>query len=173
MFSVSQFFRACFIRLGLSAEKLAKVDFGRRLIFTDQFVTQARGATILTFNGYCFKDCKAIISIAIIIGGRRRWAGFLESEVSQSFPCLQTWYLSLWKLPYFSSSSTSDHNSKMIGALLLHIYICAPASNWTITEIGFKCILSGGGGAPSSDQTSTLAKLASLKSRKVSRLAAK
>ena len=125
MFSVSQFFRACFIRLGLSAEKLAKVDFGRRLIFTDQFVTQARGATILTFNGYCFKDCKAIISIAIIIGGRRRWAGFLESEVSQSFPCLQTWYLSLWKLPYFSSSSTSDHNSKMIGALLLHIYMCA------------------------------------------------
>ena len=125
MFSVSQFFRACFIRLGLSAEKLAKVDFGRRLIFTDQFVTQARGAAILTFNGYCFKDCKAIISIAIIIGGRRRWAGFLESEVSQSFPCLQTWYLSLWKLPYFSSSSTSDHNSKMIGALLLHIYMCA------------------------------------------------
>ena len=125
MFSVSQFFRACFIRLGLSAEKLAKVDFGRRLIFTDQFVTQARGATILTFNGYCFKDCKAIISIAIIIGGRRHWAGFLESEVSQSFPCLQTWYLSLWKLPYFSSSSTSDHNSKMIGALLLHIYMCA------------------------------------------------
>ena len=125
MFSVSQFFRACFIRLGLSAEKLAKVDFGRRLIFTDQFVTQARGATILTFNGYCFKDCKAKISIAIIIGGRRRWAGFLESEVSQSFPCLQTWYLSLWKLPYFSSSSTSDHNSKMIGALLLHIYMCA------------------------------------------------
>ena len=125
MFSVSQFFRACFIRLGLSAEKLAKVDFGRRLIFTDQFVTQARGAKILTFNGYCFKDCKAIISIAIIIGGRRRWAGFLESEVSQSFPCLQTWYLSLWKLPYFSSSSTSDHNSKMIGALLLHIYMCA------------------------------------------------
>ena len=125
MFSVSQFFRACFIRLGLSAEKLAKVEFGRRLIFTDQFVTQARGATILTFNGYCFKDCKAIISIAIIIGGRRCWAGFLESEVSQSFPCLQTWYLSLWKLPYFSSSSTSDHNSKMIGALLLHIYMCA------------------------------------------------
>ena len=125
MFSVSEFFRACFIRLGLSAEKLAKVDFGRRLIFTDQFVTQARGATILTFNGYCFKDCKAIISIAIIIGGRRCWAGFLESEVSQSFPCLQTWYLSLWKLPYFSSSSTSDHNSKMIGALLLHIYMCA------------------------------------------------
>ena len=121
MFSVSQFFRACFIRLGLSAEKLAKVDFGRRLIFTDQFVTQARGAKY----GYCFKDCKAIISIAIIIGGRRRWAGFLESEVSQSFPCLQTWYLSLWKLPYFSSSSTSDHNSKMIGALLLHIYMCA------------------------------------------------
>ena len=125
MFSVSQFFRACFIRLGLSAEKLAKVDFGRRLIFTDQFVTQARESTILTFNGYCFKDCKAIISIAIIIGGRRCWAGFLESEVSQSFPCLQTWYLSLWKLPYFSSSSTSDHNSKMIGALLLHIYMCA------------------------------------------------
>ena len=125
MFSVSQFFRACFIRLGLSAEKLAKVDFGRRLIFTDQFVTQAMGATILTFNDYCFKDCKAIISIAIIIGGRRCWAGFLESEVSQSFPCLQTWYLSLWKLPYFSSSSTSDHNSKMIGALLLHIYMCA------------------------------------------------
>ena len=125
MFSVSQFFRACFIRLGLSAEKLAKVDFGRRLIFTDQFVTQARGAAILTFNGYCFKDCKGIISIAIIIGGRRCWAGFLESEVSQSFPCLQTWYLSLWKLPYFSSSSTSDHNSKMIGALLLHIYMCA------------------------------------------------
>ena len=125
MFSVSQFFRACFIRLGLSAEKLAKVDFGRRLIFTDQFVTQARGATILTFNAYCFKDCKAIISIAIIIGSRRRWAEFLESEVSQSFPCLQTWYLSLWKLPYFSSSSTSDHNSKMIGALLLHIYMCA------------------------------------------------
>ena len=125
MFPVSQFFRACFIRLGLSAEKLAKVDFGRRLIFTDQFVTQARGAAILTFVGYCFKDCKAIISIAIIIGGQRRWAGFLESEVSQSFPCLQTWYLSLWKLPYFSSSSTSDHNSKMIGALLLHIYMCA------------------------------------------------
>ena len=128
MFSVSQFFRACFIRLGLSAEKLAKVDFGRRLIFTDPFVTQARGAAILTFNakyGSCFKGCTAIISIAIIIGGRRRWAGFLESEVSQSFPCLQTWYLSLWKLPYFSSSSTSDHNSKMIGALLLHIYMCA------------------------------------------------
>ena len=128
MFSVSQFFRACFIRLGLSAEKLAKVDFGRRLIFTDQFVTQARGAAILTLNakyGSCFKGCTAIISIAIIIGGRRRWAGFLESEVSQSFPCLQTWYLSLWKLPYFSSSSTSDHNSKMIGALLLHIYMCA------------------------------------------------
>ena len=125
MLSVFQFFRACFIKLGLSAEKLAKVDFGRRLIFTDQFVTEARGATILTFNGYCFKDCKAIISIAIIIGGRRCWAGFLESEVSQSFPCLQTWYLSLWKLPYFSSSSTSDHNSKMIGALLLHIYMCA------------------------------------------------
>ena len=172
MFSVSQFFRACFIRLGLSAEKLAKVDFGRRLIFTDQFVTQARGAAILTFNGYCFKDCTAIISIAIIIGGRRRWAGFLESEVSQSFPCLQTWYLSLWKLPYFSSSSTSDHNSKMIGALLLHIYMCA-SFKLDDNRDRFQCILSGGGGAPSSDQTSTLAKLASLKSRKVSRLAAK